>query len=445
MTTRALFTALLVAALLLAGVTPAAAWSNGGDADRAYGPHDWMLDRARTMAGSPAWLNRRVALYATNDPDDARNPWLNDYQLQYESGIRRGAAQKVADLYYAAVQAYKAGNYTAASRYVGQLSHCYGDILQPFHAARAARDMQKIHLQYEYAFGDYFRSHRSAVDGWVVKRTPRPVTNVRDRVIAAAAYSRAYYPALYQDYRANRRISGTTKSVTRRMMNFGVNEFADLIRSIPQAAGMAPQTATMTAWMKYPYMSQGFNACVYVKCLDAEGKPVNSAKVVISWPKADGSVTKVVAYTDPNGIAHDYEKLGTVPYLRSMPVTAVQTTSGKTARAATSYMVTPALHSTSGITMSVAHDVSRDSTVTATVQLRDVNLRPVADMPVTLKWCPTSDYGPPYLQVSEVLTDIDGKARVPWFTGSSSRTVFVKAETSAAGTIRGAWGHLHVW
>lgn len=445
MNARPLFVALLVAALLFSGVAPAGAWTNGGDADRGYGPHDWMLDRARSMAGSPAWLNRKVALYATNDPDGPRNPWLNDYQLQYESGIRRGAAQKIADLYYLAVQAYKKGDYTSASKYVGQLSHCYGDILQPFHSARAARDMQKIHLQYEYAFGDYFKSHRSTVDDWVVKRAPRPITNIRDRVVSSAAYSRSYFPALYKDYRANRRISGTTKSVTRRMMNYGVNEFADIIRSIPKAAGCAPQTATMTAWMKYKYMGQGFNGCVYVRCLDASGTPVNSARVVISWPKADGSVTKVVAYTDANGIAHDYEDIGTLPYLRKMPVTAVQSTSGTTAKAATWFMVTPALAAEDGITLSISpHDAPRETTATATVLLRDVNRRPIADMPVTVKWSATSDYGPPYLAVSEALTDIDGKARVPWFTGDASGQIYVKAETSAAGKLRTDWWHMHV-
>lgn len=444
----------VVTALILGSAAPAFAWANGGPSPNDYGTHDWMLDKARVLAGSEgAWLNRNVALRATDDPDYP-TAWSATYQLFYEYGIRRGAAQKTADLYYQAVEAYRSGDTTKASLYVGQLSHIYTDILQPFHSAYAARNLTTIHLEYERDFDDYFRAKRLRYNTTWIRQdsTPRYVKDIRKSVITAAAYSRNYYPRLYKYFHASHRIDTYTASYTKLMINRGANDLADIIRTIPTAAGVAPAPTTMTAWMQHRYVAQNVEAGAFFRCVDASGTPVEGAAVTISWPLPSGGVTKVTVYTDKYGNAHDYQNIGAAPLLRQMDVVGTQTSSGQTCSARTWYMTTPALADGSGAGISVLMSdrwPAQSTTVTAHATCIDTYGRRVAGMPVHFKWYVWD----PIKQVSlgdvlnvDVFTDSRGIAVCPWNTGTdrAGQVIYARADTVAAGHTRAAVANLTV-
>ena len=55
---------------LAAPMPSALGWANGVSGCNSYGGHDWVLDKAIDAAGNDAsWVQRRVALRATDDPD----------------------------------------------------------------------------------------------------------------------------------------------------------------------------------------------------------------------------------------------------------------------------------------------------------------------------------------------------------------------------------------
>jgi hypothetical protein len=123
-----LLTLLSAAALLLVPAT-AAAWSNGGDWGNGYGTHDWLLQEANRLAAkkNAGWVNLKVALPATDNPDTVLHDF--SYHVYDRWGDAYGnAPAKVAYWYGRALAARKAGNWRAASSYVGLMSHYYADV-----------------------------------------------------------------------------------------------------------------------------------------------------------------------------------------------------------------------------------------------------------------------------------------------------------------------------
>jgi len=226
---RIIVIALALALLVGATPLPAMAWCNGpaknGHTGDGYGSHDWILDHAITKAGSGgAWVQRSVALLASDDPDTQK--WGARFDHYLENGSCRGAAQSVADLYHKAVVAYRAGDMKAASRYLGQLSHCYSDILEPFHTTKAASGLLALHRQYEFAVDDH-QNTRTKVASWFVPRAGAPVADVRVATIEAAAFARSLFPSLLTSYKASRSVTkGTPLKVTKLVMSRAVNDLA---------------------------------------------------------------------------------------------------------------------------------------------------------------------------------------------------------------------------
>ncbi len=149
--------AITILACLFGLLLPSAAfaWSNGPSGANGFGTHDWVLKEADRLAAkkSAGWVRLSVALPKTDDPDTV---FHDTYYHVYDVwGSKYGnAPKKVAEYYAKALRARKAGNWTAASRYVGIMAHYYADICNPMHTDQSDAE-EAIHSAYESAAQEY--------------------------------------------------------------------------------------------------------------------------------------------------------------------------------------------------------------------------------------------------------------------------------------------------
>ena len=328
----------LLMALLLLLVMPTVAhgWANGGDDRNGYGSHDWILDQAIRLSGtSGTWVNRTVALRATDDADS--NSGWRAYQSYKPAGNMRGGPYMVAQQYHLMVAAHDRKDYRAASIYLGNLSHYYSDICQPYHdtfAGASARN--KSHEKYEYAVSAYQRKPNSS-PSWIAKRERRPMADARASAVSAALFSRSRYVALDKSYKKTRKIDGTTKRITRQVMSRAVNDLADLVRSVPEgsAEATAPTTPTMNLNTNYPRPGQRVRASVI--CKDAMGRPLPGVGVQILWRLPTGDRT-VTVFTQDDGEAYWNQDIGSPTLDQQSIVSASIPVAGRTIRLSQWYM-----------------------------------------------------------------------------------------------------------
>jgi hypothetical protein len=110
--------------------------------------------------------------------------------------------------------------------------------------------------------------------------------------------------------------------------------------------------------------------------------------VTFSWPLSTG-IKSVVAYTDGNGLAYNWQAPGTgVSLMKKRMVTATTVQSNVEVQSSTWYMPTPVLaYSTPGMKTSVSNTrPKRGTTVKAWTRVRDTAGKPVAGLPVTFTW-----------------------------------------------------------
>lgn len=330
---RRTLTTAVVLALVLSGIPgTAAAWCNGptknGQVGAGYGSHDWILDQAIKQAGpAGAWVRRSTALLATDDPDSQK--WGARVDHFYETGSMRGAPQAVSDLYHKAVTAYRAGDMTAASRYLGQLSHCYSDITQPFHSTKAASGIGSIHTRYEYAVDDRQNISTKSLS-WITARPRFPVGDIRTKTIDAAVYARSFYPSLLSSYRASGSVgSGTPLRITKTVMTRAVNDLADIIASIPTGTGEATAAASVTMGLSRTNPRPNEKVGAWVRVADASGRPIDAVGVTFVWKLASETVTWLT-YTDASGYVSRYQNIGDAPIGKPLSVTTIITVNGVT-------------------------------------------------------------------------------------------------------------------
>lgn len=444
----------LLATMLLALTMAAPAafgWANGADlngngmGDNGYGTHDWLLENAMTIAGSEgAWITefKQTALFATDDPDDQRLD--NNLHLFREVGIGRGAPTEIADLYYRAVEAYKVGDRAEAARCVGVLSHYYGDILQPFHTDYAALSNEGLHGEYEVAV-DQVTGKPGQHPEWISSDGFQPVTDVRAKSVGAAYYSRARYPSLLGALKASggaHMQSSAVTAITAQVMNRGSNDLADIIRTIPSAAGVALPPATIKAKMYKYYPAQKSKIRVDVTCLDAQGRPIEGAAVDISVPLKAGMRTYRV-YTTAAGTANTWILIDAMPLMRKASVKVVSKSAISIASvvapsatsATTWFMPTPILaDGAAGIkTRMSTFRPKRTGSVTATTVIRNRAGKPVVGLPVTFTWkfkTGTATY--------KVVTNSSGVAKVTRSLRGAAKgyRVSVRAQTMSGGISR---------
>ena len=443
---RTLFVAILALALL-GGASCAMAWSDGpaagGKAGYGYGTHDWLLDHAIHVAGKPEWVDVSTALHHTNDPDYFKTN--SDWHLFRDTGKSRGGPQAVADYYYAAVQALKKGDTATASEKLGVMSHYYTDMLVPFHTTYDAISHEAEHKSYELAVDHYHRNYQGATNNpeWVVLASSKNVCDVREMAIKAAYFSRSKYATIRDTYRSgNVESNDTVNKITQQLMSRGINDLADIIRSMSNATGESPPPHEVRATITKHYPGRGRKICVYAKCLDTSGHILQGIRVKFSWPDGNGGTTTVTAYSDVHGIAHCwYTVPSDMPLMKKYTVKTTSSSSGTTTVDSTWFMVTaPLAAGSSGIKTALSdHSPYHGDVVRVSTAIRDVRGRPVVGLPCTFTWSFKS--GP----VSHtVVTGGDGVARMSKDIGQAARghRVYVRAQVMADSTHRSSTSRL---
>lgn len=223
---RRLAVSALVLSLLLPA-SPALAWSNGRNGSNSFGTHDWILAKAIKATGDPSWVDRRVALRATDDPDTKEGiPYASGtwWHVWDRWGSAYGGAPEAAAYWFRVTQRRRAaGNDQGASRALGIMAHFVGDIGNPTHTDSTDRE-EKMHSPHEGTVDGRLRSYRFSFDG---RDERRPAAAVK---ALANKQHRFYYELVkqYSRYGYNDRVHRITQISLRR----AANVTADLIHSL---------------------------------------------------------------------------------------------------------------------------------------------------------------------------------------------------------------------
>jgi hypothetical protein len=424
--------------MLLAGLSGSVfAWANGGDGGNGFGTHDWIITSALKVFGGspPAWLEVDTALLASDDPDKVF--WATNEHVFNEKGYGRGAVDRITEFYHQALVAHQAGDDHTASMAFGWMAHYYGDILQPFHTNYAAIDRGTSHLHYELRVDTETRHDYMAPEWMTPNRTPQAVADVRTTAIAAAAYSRKFYPELYREFHANETIlNARVRAITGAVLKRASSDLANLLYSIDLGVGDAAPAASVGVRLKYTYIAQSTTETVYVAVKDAAGHPLEGVRVDIAFPKAAGGTTLLRRYTTSDGHVTAYAGIGASPigHWRDVKVT-VKTgavTKARTAR----FMATRRLGAGSAGFKSWVNDTSvhPGQTVRVASLARSSTGHGVANIKVTWIW--TFANGPKLKTVGT--TDSTGKAvtTLPITAHTPKGTVVVKAYTQSGSVNR---------
>jgi len=382
--------ALIAVAFALILPATAFAWSNGpaagGATGNGFGTHDWILDNAIKTAGqSGTWLDDNAALLASDDPDTQGTD--SAWHLFRDKGISRGAPYAVGTLYEQAVEAYRAGDVTKASHYIGLLSHYYADVLEPFHTTYDAIDHESAHLSYELAVDDYTR-HAGDKQSWNAPRATQPVSDIRAKTVTAAKFARSNYSDLLSAYSGSGSVNNATVSrITGAVLSRASNDLADIIASVPLAAGLAPAPTAIGVQMSRYNVAQNAKAGALVQVRNDDGAPMEGVGVLLTWQVAGGT-KQVLAYTDSSGYAQYYQNVGALPLMRPRVLTATASSGGATVAATATYCATPRLKTgRAGVRTSVStHHPARGTVVKASTKCLSTSGKPVAGLKVTFHW-----------------------------------------------------------
>lgn len=302
----------LTALLAVAGsIAPVAAWSNRGD---GYGTHDWILDQALRLLAERgighAWVNRTIALEATDDPDTvevAADPSRKIEHTYTATGRRGGAIHRITEHYAKLLRAYDANDDDEASYQLGMLAHFWGDILMPYHTHQDAQTNDNEHHAYELLVNDLTRKPEDR-PGWSVANTNWNVTNmtnVRESAVAAAAYSRARYHDFDNAYQANDEVlSPTAADITQELMIRASGDLADLIKSVPNGVGNAPPVGSLHLWARWHGVKGNEpNQLIYGRVRDVNGDLMEGVRVDVTFPTGNGTEIRPF-WTDETGEGH---------------------------------------------------------------------------------------------------------------------------------------------
>ena len=419
--------AFVLAVLLLAlAVSPAVAlaWSNGPDGADGFGTHDWVMYQALVLA-QPSWVVTEAALFATDDPDSKYGEADKPNHLFLPGGSYRGGPDTVTSLYRQAISAYQSNDTTAASTYLGLLSHYYADMCVPFHTMTGYSD-SALHLQYELQVNRITNTPDARPD-WVIAWGRAGINDVRAKTVDAAMASRATYPTLATQYMLGG-FNETSEMVTRVMLSRAVNDLADIIANIPEGSGI-PTPMTLTTTISHHYPSIDSRIAVTAKCVDADDLPVEGARVRFAWSYPASSYT-VDAFTGPDGIVRSYADPARLTMGRrvnvqaSLPVS--QATVASTAAKTSWFMPTEPIGYLR-TTVSTGYPAP-DQAVTASTLVLNAAGRPIVGAPVTYTWkYKTAAF------TRTVSTGADGIARYARNVGRATRGYRVKVGASVPG------------
>ena len=429
---------LLLGLVLLAGfATPALAWSNGPDEGNGHGTHDYIIDQALRVfdGGPPAWLDVELALLASDDPDTQFR--RAGEHVFMEKGYGRGAVDRIVQNYHLAFTAHAAGDNATASIAFGWLAHYYGDILQPYHTNHDAVDRDVSHQRYERLVGPMTRTADMS-PAWITDdRTPEALTDVRTTAIAAAAYSRRFFPELYRLFHADETVlTPRVMEITGLLLQRASSDLANVLYSIDQGVGLAPVAASVTASLKTTYVARGSTETIYVTVKDAGGRPLEGVRVDIAFPRATGGTTLLRRYTTAEGKVTAYGSVGKSPLGVRRDVKVTVTTNDVTKVVTPWFMATRRLATgKAGFKTSVnATSVVPGQSVTVGSRARDAAGRPVANLNVTWKW--TFADGSVLRTTGYTKTDGRATSTLAVTEATPKGKVTVRARTQAGGVYR---------
>jgi hypothetical protein len=446
---RGVIPALLLAIALSVPAAPALSWGTSGP---GYGTHDWIIDDAvRVLDGRAGdWFDAAAARESSDDPDtvEVQPPGLYEHSYR-ASGSRGGAITRIADEFDIAQAAYAQGvaardtgdplaaadAFHDASWHIGLLSHFVGDIAQPFHSHKDAVGVDDLHHDYELLINNAQRSPDST-PGWrSPDRTVTAVTDIRRTAIATAGFSRRYYPELHRLLTTTGmvltpRVAEITATVERR----AAEDLADIIWSVEQGTGAAPQVGSLTAWISLTGVrAYGPNA-IHVTAIDMSGRPIEGLRVTVAWPTPTGTKT-LYLYTDGSGKQARYGGVGGTPRLVLRPVVASTTVRGVTQAARRAWTISPRLATgTAGFrTTTTTTTVAAGGTARVSSRCRDANGHPVPNLLVTWAW----DLGAT-TRTTRAYTNAQGRAASSLVMPAATRavTVTVRARTQAGSVTR---------
>ncbi len=375
------------------GTSSAYGWANGADlngdgiGDDGYGTHDWVVERAISLAGSKAdWVDVETAILASDDPDSEKTSTSIYLHVYKPVGRGRGGPQAVADEYNHLLKAYEAGNYKEASRRLGRLSHYYADVCQPYHTVTTS-GTDKVHFDYEVDVSAATRTYGHSSD-LLVKRSRRSVSDVRRSAISAAYFARGKYSSLHKAYSKSRSVnSGTTRTITRDLLSRAVNDLADIITMVEEGKGRAVEPVKIDTEVskQWPARYQKIKTAALVT--DRKGNPIEGVPVKFSWV-IDGKTKSVTVYSHKDGVAYWWEKIGKAPLMRKHDAKAVARTNDVVKTDSAWYVPSPKLGAgKKGVKTTLSTRKPKQNTVvTAKTKFKSVSGKPVKGLKVTFTW-----------------------------------------------------------
>ena len=180
----------------------------------------------RAADDEASWVDSRVALKATDDPD-TRNGIDHASKARWHAydrwGKNFGRAHEAAQVWFHRIRKrLKAGHERRASRAIGVLAHIIGDVAQPMHTDHRDRE-RSIHRPYERDV-DLRIGYHFLYDG---EQSVRP----RGTTISVASQAHEDYFRLINAY-GRRGYNRKVHRITKRQLRRAANALADLITSI---------------------------------------------------------------------------------------------------------------------------------------------------------------------------------------------------------------------
>ena len=319
---------------------PALAWGNGGNLGNGYGTHDWIISQALKVFGDtpPAWLDVNAALLASDDPDKVF--WAANEHVFYEKGYGRGAVNRISEFYHQTLVAHQAGDDATASIRFGWMAHYVGDVLQPYHTNYAAIKLDDSHLHYENMVGTLTRNPDASPEWMTDDRAPKAIADVRATSIAAAAYSRKFFPELYSIFKVDETVlAPRVLEITGILLKRASADLADMLYSIDQGVGEAAPVDLVKTTVRWRYAAKNSTQTVSVTVKGVAGQPLQGVRVDIAFPNATGGTRLLRRYTTASGIATAEAAIGAIPFGARREV-GVTVKTGDVVKTATTWFTT---------------------------------------------------------------------------------------------------------
>jgi hypothetical protein len=315
-----------MALLAFAGsITPVSAWSNRGD---GYGTHDWILDQAFRLLKARGiaydWVNRTIALEATDDPDTvevAADPTRKIEHVFRAPGPRGGAVHRVTEHYAKIVRLHAAHKYDRASYHLGMLAHFWGDLSMPYHTERLGKEFPAEHHAYEGLVNDLTR-RPADMPSWSVANTDWDISNmrnVRTAALALAAYSRERYQAIQDNFElTDTGLSDAALAATGEVLIRASGGLADLIKSVRKGIGNPPPVGSLELWARWHGVKgDGLDQVIHGRVRDVNGDLIEGVRVDVTFPTANGPTTWPF-WTDETGEGRVRIEVGDPPLMAKL-------------------------------------------------------------------------------------------------------------------------------